>query len=239
MNLTSRLKTIYEKVPTGSSPVDVGTDHCYIPIALFKNRKCSKVIATELNMNAYRKAIETVKKEELLDVIDIRLGDGLKVIKPGEIDIVIIAGMGGTKIINILKSSPEVLKHTNLLILQPMTAQARLRHYLLNSGYKIIDEDLAKEQNRIYEIITVVRGKGFVEDELYYEIGYNLIKEKHPLLLEYIDQKIISTRNIINSIRKSNSKTVEKKLNRLQKRLNKLEGVKRDVCKSSNNNANN
>lgn len=239
MNLTPRLKTIYRKVPKGSIPVDVGTDHCYLPIALFKNRICSRIIATDINLYSYRKAIETVRSEGILDVIDIRIGDGLKVIKPGEIDVVIIAGMGGTKIINILKNSSDVLKYTNLIILQPMTAQARLRHYLMNSGYKIIDEDLAKEQNRIYEIITAVQGKGFVENELYYEIGYNLIKKRHPLLLEYIDQKIISTRTIINNIRKSNTNTAEKKLERLQKRLNKLEGVKRDVCKSTNNNANN
>jgi len=243
MYLTPRLRAIYGKVAQNSFPVDVGTDHCYIPIQLYKSRKCTKIIATEISVNGFNRAKKMLEKEDLLDVIDIRLGDGLKPIKPGEIDTVIIAGMGGLTIVDILRSSPEVLQYVNTLILQPMTDQTKLRYYLLSSGFEIVDEDLAKERNKIYEIIvTNIRknlNKPMVKDELYYEIGYNLIKKGHPLLPEYLDHKIKTTKSIIRDLKNSTSSKSKYKLDSLYIRLSKLKGVKKNVCPSSNNSTNN
>lgn len=239
MKLTPRLRAIAAKIPTGSIPVDVGTDHCYIPIYLVKNRICPKAIATEINVGPYQRAIEMVEREGLLGKIDVRLGDGLKVIKPGEANVVVIAGMGGFSIIEILKKSPEVLAAIDLLVLQPMLAQDRVRKYLLNSGYMIKDEDLVEESSQIHEIILAISGNQALQDEMYFEIGYRLFEKRHPLLGRLIDRKLKITESIIKELQKINTKNSKERLEQMEKRFHWLKEAKRNVCQGSNHSSNN
>src|SRR5690606_7152258 len=142
-----------------------------------------------------------IKELKLTDMIVPRLGDGLEVIKPFEVDTVIIAGMGGLLIRDILSKDINLTNSITNFILQPMVASKELREYLYANNFKIIDEDLVKEDDKYYEIIVAKQGKDLVEKEIYYEIGKKLIEKNHPLLKEYVEFKLTKESNILNNLK--------------------------------------
>src|SRR5690554_6508909 len=95
MNLSPRLQIIANHVPKDSICGDIGTDHAYVPIYLIQNNICNGIIATDINRGPLEIAKEQIEAAGYKDQIETRLGNGLKPIKPGEVDCVVIAGMGG------------------------------------------------------------------------------------------------------------------------------------------------
>jgi tRNA A22 N-methylase len=90
--------------------------------------------------------------------IDLRLGDGLVPVCPGEVDIAVIAGMGGEAIAGILAADPMKTCSIGLFALQPRTRSIMLRQWIDDQGYHIMDEDLVREGHRICEIIIMHAG---------------------------------------------------------------------------------
>ncbi len=200
MKLSERLNAIVNLVPNNTIVADIGTDHGYIPVYLIENKISKKVIGTDISKGSLEKIIEYVKETGFQDKIDTRLGDGLQIIKPYEIDTVIIAGMGGLLIRDILENHTEVTNSIVNFILQPMVASKDLREYLVDNNYEIVKEDLVKEDKKYYEVIYARRGMSFVEKDIYYEISPLLIEEKHPLLREFVEDKISATQKIIKDL---------------------------------------
>lgn len=197
MKLSKRLQKIADLVPAGSIVADIGTDHGYIPAYLVESGKCNKVIGTDISKGSLDKIIQYVKQLNLEEQIDTRLGNGLDVIKPNEVDTLIIAGMGGILMQDILHKNLEITNSITHFILQPMIAAKELREYLIHNSFKIIDEELVKEENLFYEIIYAVKGESKIEEGISFEISPLLIEKNHPLLVEYMEYKI----NVANSIR--------------------------------------
>lgn len=200
MKLSERLIAIANFVPNNSIVADIGTDHGYIPAYLIENKISKKVIGTDISKGSLDKIIEYIKELRFEDKIDTRLGDGLEVIKPYEVDTVIIAGMGGLLIRDILENHRKVSDSIIDFILQPMVAQKEVREYLIENNFEIIGEELVKEENKYYEIIHARKGKSLIEKEVYYEISPILIQNKHPLLKEFVDNKIATANKILKEI---------------------------------------
>ena len=145
MNLSERLQTIANFVPKNSVVADIGTDHGYIPIYLIENNISKKVIATDISKNSLEKAIENVNIYNYENKIDTRHGNGLETIKEYEVDTVIIAGMGGILIKDILDKSWSKRDSITNFILQPNIATSELRKYLIEKNFEILDEKLVKD----------------------------------------------------------------------------------------------
>lgn len=159
MNLGDRLQAVADFVPQGSRVADIGTDHGYLAVELVKSGKAKFVVASDKNTGPYEAAVRTVRENGLADnVISVRLGDGLKRLKPGEVDTVCIAGMGGALMVEILEGSPDVVETLDTLILQPQSAAPELRRWIYRKHWHIEDESLALDDGRIYEIIMAKRG---------------------------------------------------------------------------------
>ena len=173
MKLTNRLLKIASLVSENKRVADIGTDHGYIPVYLLNKGIIDFAILADVNKGPLENARSEVKINKLEDKVDLRLGSGIEVLKKGEVDEVIIAGMGGILISELLEANKEVAHSLDKLILQPMQAQEELRKYLLNNGYEILNECLEKEDFRLYEIMEVrYTGKNtVVEDDIYYEVG--------------------------------------------------------------------
>lgn len=225
MNLTPRLQTIAKHVPKNSICGDIGTDHAYIPIYLIENNICNKVIATDVNNGPIDIAKGQIKSTGLEKNIEVRLGDGLKPINPGEVNSIVIAGMGGILIRDILKNSPEITKDIKTFILQPMIAQRELREYLLKNNFIIKKEDLAQENQRIYEIIIAVHGNQSIEEDIYLDIGKDLIDHKHPLLHKLIHRKKDELNKIIKKCEDKKSLNAQKRLKECKDKLKRIEEV--------------
>lgn len=224
MKLTNRLLKIANLVTPNKRLADIGTDHGYIPVYLLNKGVIDFAILADINKGPLENARSEVKRNKLQEKVDLRLGSGIEVLKKGEVDEIIIAGMGGILIADLLEANKEVAHNTEKLILQPMQAQEELRIYLLNNGYEILDECLEKEDFRLYEIIVAkYTGKNTnVEDNIYYEVGKKLIENKDKLLPEFIENKIKKYNNIIEKLGDNNSEAVVSKRNLANERIEKL-----------------
>lgn len=211
MNLSDRLIKIAGFIKKNTVVLDVGTDHGYIPIYLIENQISKKIIASDISPDSLNKTIELVKKKGLEKNIDSRLGDGLDVVNPFEVEGVIMAGMGGILIQNILEKNKEVTNSIDYFIFQPMIASKELRQYLSRNKFKIIDEELSKEGDKFYEILYVEKGFENPKEEIYYEISERLIEKKHPLLKEFIENKIKLINSVMEELKgKTNKRSIER-----------------------------
>lgn len=200
MNLTPRLDAVARMIEINTVIADIGTDHGYIPVHLVSKGICPKAIACDVNKGPLDSARSFIRANNLSGKIETRLGSGLSVIKVGEVQAAVIAGMGGVLISDILTASANVVQSLKYCVLQPMVAQDVLRKWIYDNGYTIVDEDLAKEDKRIYEIIKISRGNESIKDDIYYKIGKVLIEKKHPLLQELIERKIQEQVEILESV---------------------------------------
>lgn len=201
MELKGRLKAIAGEVQTCDIVSDIGTDHAYIPIYLVGNRICRKAIATDVREGPIRIAQKNINEHRLENLIETRVGDGLIPIRPEEIDTVIIAGMGGLLIRDILEESMDKARKATRLILQPMNAIEVVREWLYKNGFQISSEILAGEGNKIYNIMSARwTGEPTEKDQVYYYIGEKLIERKDPLLEKYINRKIRQFDSIISGM---------------------------------------
>ena len=224
LKLTNRLLKIASLVSENKRLADIGTDHGYIPVYLLNEGKINFAILADINKGPLENARSEVKRNKLEDKVDLRLGSGIEVLKKGEVYEVIIAGMGGILIGELLEANKEVAYSVDKLILQPMQAQEELRQYLLNNGYEILDECLEKEDFRLYEIIVAkYTGKNtHLEDNIYYEVGKKLIENKDELLVEFVENKIKKYNNIISKLGNKDTEAVIAKRNLANERIEKL-----------------
>ena len=227
MKLTDRLLKIASLVTEGKRVADIGTDHGYIPVYLLNKNKVPFAILADVNKGPLDNARKEVRHNNLLDKTDLRLGSGIEVLKKGEVDEVIIAGMGGILISELLEANKEVAHSVDKLILQPMQAQNELRKYLFGNGYEILNEVLVKEDFRIYEILEVkyTGNNTQVEDEIYFEVGKKLIENKDELLNEFIDKKVYKYNSIIEKLDGKSGEAVEQKREESKVAIEKLKGL--------------
>lgn len=228
MELSKRLKRIAEHVDKCESIADIGTDHGYIPIYLVKEGICEKAIASDINKGPIEKAKVNVTFEGVSDKVKCLLGPGLNPLKVGEVNGVILAGMGGNLTRDILLADMPKVKKYDFLILQPAQNPEVLREFLYKNNYKILDEDLIKDEGRFYELFKVkydeTSEKLIFEDELDYEISPLLRKKEHPLFKEFIEEKINKCETILNFI-KDDTEAARKRKADLEEKVNKLKGM--------------
>ncbi|MEA1975692.1 MAG: class I SAM-dependent methyltransferase [Bacillota bacterium] len=198
--ISNRLKILADYVKKEDIVGDVGTDHGFIPIYLIEENKADKIIASDLNQGPLDNAKQELLSKNLLDRVDLRLGGGLEPYKAGEIDTVIIAGMGGKLIKTILVEGEQHIKYLKKLILQPMQGVYELRKWILDNGYKIVDEDLIYENNIFYEIIVAIKGESQKYNDNDLEFGYYMLKKHVEVSKAFLDMKIEKNENIVNDI---------------------------------------
>jgi len=170
------------------SHADVGTDHAKLPLYLLNNKLCQRVIAVEKSPSAYHVAKQALWGREA----EVRLGDGLRVLKANEVHSVSLCGMGGHLIQKILSQDPS--KVPPIVIAQPNRDSHKVREWALRSGFHLVREQMATGFS-VYEILTFHRAcgpdKAYLDQplELALHFGPRLLAERHPLLLAELKRK--------------------------------------------------
>lgn len=226
IKLSQRLQAIADMVPQGSSVADVGTDHGFLPCYLAQNRQAEKVIACDINAQPLALAQKNVTDYNVADIVSTRLGNGLSVIEPGEADVVTIAGMGGTLMLEILDAASDVVDRLQRIILQPNVGMEAVRIWAEKNRWHIVQEELIRENDRFSVIIAMEPGRSLnsmTPVELF--LGPELLANQHPLLGLYISEEWDKTQKVLAQLAQSDSEESRHKEKMLQRKWEDINGV--------------
>jgi tRNA (adenine22-N1)-methyltransferase len=232
MEISRRLQKIAEYIPQGSRVADIGSDHAYLPTYLVGTGRSTYIIAGELNDGPYLLARNRVKESGLEDYVQVRKGDGLEVIAPGEVDTIVIAGMGGSLITRILSNGMEKLEEINRLVLQPNVGEHIVRRYCMENGWKLIAEEILEEEGKIYEILCFIPGDGKQPYEQS-DQSIELLLRLGPFLIERQDEvfrkkwfgEIAQMEQVIKQLTNANSTEARNKKEQLEMEIEKIRGI--------------
>lgn len=169
--LSKRLKQCASLI-NSDSMIDVGTDHAKLPIWMIKNHLIKFSIASDITEFSVRRSLNNVKKYNLEDKIKVVLSDGFANIDENFSDFIVIAGLGGESISNILKNCQWRNKKDKVFILQPSKSDSYLRYFLSRNGFYIESEFIINDHNYSYStILSRYSGESYNFDESYYFIG--------------------------------------------------------------------
>lgn len=210
-----RIKELVNYIESYEYLADVGCDHGYLIVEAFKKYNLKQAIAIDNKKGPLSQAIENIKNYDFNSKVIYSLSSGIKEINELT-DVVVIAGMGGMLISDILNDD---LKNVNRLILQPNRDIKEVRMKINNIGFKIVSEKIVLENDKYYEIIVCDRTNetvSYSDDEL--EFGPMLLQERNPLFIEKWKKEIIKLEKI------KNNTTVIEQLDQ------KIERIKKVIC---------
>lgn len=222
MDLSPRLAAIARLIPHGARVADIGTDHARLPVCLVNTDRSPRVIATDLNEKPYQSACRQVLAAGVEKLVDVRKGDGLDVIRPGEVEVIVISGMGGTAIQGILERSRGVLAGVSRLVLQPMADAGSLRVWLAQNGWRLLDEELVKEDEKFYVIIAAEPGQETCQDGFMLEIGPVLAGKCSEALIEYLEKIRGDYQRVLSGLARSRTEQSMEKAIEMTSRLARL-----------------
>lgn len=221
--LTDRLQMIADEINTGETMADIGTDHGFLPIYLWENRICPKVIMADVSKGSLDKARDNCNMLYPGEAFDLRLGNGLEVLSDGEVDTVVIAGMGGILMTQIMAADMAKTMSIKKYVLQPRISAGKLRQWLIANGFSITGDRLVREGRFICNIITAITQadrnltklqenisffSSLAEDDIRLEMPLWLAEE--PLGREFIQRRVNSEKDILEQLKQSkdNSKQI-------------------------------
>lgn len=241
--IPKRMLAIADLVDVSRVLADVGCDHAYISINLLEKGKVERIIASDLREGPLNIARDNIRLYGFEDRIETRLCAGLCGYEAGEADTILISGMGGMLVKEILSESIDVVKQADTLILEPQSDLRVVRAYLKDIGFEIIDEDMLNEGGKYYQIIKAVKSKERIEDcddlgaMAENEFGPILIKKKHPVLLEFLKkrknhyERLLQNKSFLTSQSATNNDRIaiiENELNMIKEALSRI-NVKKET----------
>ncbi len=226
--LSHRLTRVAHYVPQNAIVADIGSDHAYLPCYLVLSNVIEKAIAGEVVKGPFESAQKQVQQEQLTENIEVRLASGLDAILPEDgITAVTIAGMGGPLICSILEQGKEKLTNVERLILQPNVHSKAIRDWAVLNQWRIVEEEILKENDKIYEIIVLEKSPTPVSwSSQQLLMGPELLKKQNEIFQEKWMRESSQWKKIIASM-EATAQTLEivEKKQELVKKIQLVEEV--------------
>lgn len=204
IKLDLRLRSVASLVRNGSVVADIGTDHGYLICWLIQNGISPRGIAADLRKGPLENARNTVAECDLEDKVELYLSDGLKQLPENCADDIVIAGMGGILIAEILSQAKWVFNKNVRIIAQPMTHPEALREFLIKNGFKIIEEKTSTDGKHIYCALSAEFSGAEAEcDESYYYLG-ELLENNDDITKKYIEKMLFTLEKKYIALKNSN-----------------------------------
>ena len=207
-NMNLRLNTLAKMVDPGSRVADIGTDHAYLPIELVKNGKIDYAIASDVAEGPLENAKNDIAAAGLTEQIETRLGSGLETVTHADqIDTVVIAGMGGKLMTDILDRAWSKDAQFKTLVLEPNIGEAGVRNWLMMHNYKIISEKLIAEAGHTYELIKASlteKKHEMTEKEIFF--GPFIVQEKNPVFYQKWEGQLVYYQRLLVNLNKARKK---------------------------------
>lgn len=192
VKLDSRLSMVASLVRKGSVTADIGTDHAYLLCYLIEKGICPEGIAADLRKGPLENARQTVIDCGIYDKVQLILSDGLQNIPENSADDIVMAGMGGILITEIIEKVKWVYNEKINIVAQPMTHAEVLRKFFCENGFKIIKEKTATDGKRLYCAMSAI----YCDEKQnvarsYYYLG-ELLQNDDEITKSYIDKMIFT-----------------------------------------------
>lgn len=186
-----RLEAIFEAIPPEARAVaDIGYDLGNLLVALLSRRRTVNVVGVEVQPRARERFLVT--HEEVAAAaggrLDLRIGDGLTALAPGDVDGVVIAGIGALNTVALLRAAPEVVASVDWLLLCPPRFDGVVRPALYELGFHPANERLVTDRDHTYEIILARRGSEPSDDPVARAFGPRLFERQDPALAPYLEE---------------------------------------------------
>lgn len=221
IELSKRMQSDADMIQPCDAVGDIGCDHAFVSIYLVEQHRAKRVIASDVRRGPITIAKRNIEAMNLSDQIEIRMGDGLDTIVPGEVNAVVLAGMGGMLMIDILERGEEVVTRCDQLVLQPQSDIEKVRRYLAEKGYHLADEQMLIDAGKYYNLLDV-RVHEMVQKDEYdcskladdwcYMYGGSLLRKKDPVLRSWLVKRRDTTAGLINSLSGKNTENAAKRL---------------------------
>ena len=218
--LTDRLNALAQQINEGETMADIGTDHGFLPIFLHADGISPKVVMTDVSEKSLSKAKENGRGVTGLDDSSFRCGDGLAPIGHGEVDAVVMAGMGGVLMVEILSADLPKSRSMAKFILQPRNRAHVLRRWLAHNGFSIVKEVLVRERHNLCEIIVASPDgagpeqnwvdKAWPDRDIRWEVPPMYESTDDPLAEEYLHRKLEREKRVLREVRKAQSLNLER-----------------------------
>lgn len=193
--LDNRLQVCADMVKVGSKVADIGTDHAYLPIWLCKKGIAISAIAADLREEPLNSAKEHIVRYHAENSVTTRLSDGLKEFKSGECDCIIIAGMGGELISNIILSTQWLKDKNIVLILQPMTKGEVVRGSLSGAGFSLIEEKAVESMGKVYTVMKWIYSGDIKQNDEFFNYMGLLVYDSSYTAKRYIESLLHHLKN--------------------------------------------
>lgn len=238
-------------VPKEIYAADIGCDHAYVSIALVERNLAKKVIAMDVRKGPLKIAAKNIAEYGMQDAIELRLSDGMEKLASGEVNTIIVAGMGGLLMRSILKQGLDRLcddrlgntgKHfaaggtdRPVLVLQPQSDLREVREFLLKYAYCIEQEKMLIDEGKYYTVIRAVPGKEnenadtnnyYNEAELQY--GRYGLQHKDMVLYDFLQKEAAVLETINQKLEATVAKAHKEGREVPKKTLERLESVKKE-----------
>ena len=212
--ISKRLDIIYKLVKKNSIVADVGCDHGLLISKLALDNIIYKGYATDVNIKPLNQARKTIDKYHLHDKIKLILCNGLESI-PNDTNCFIIAGMGYETCKSILENDLDKIKNANQIIVQVNRDVNKLRKWISDHNFTIINEDIVLD-GHYYQAIefNTCYHENYSEEEIEYGIYLH-----SDIYYKYLRDKLNKYQNIYNSI-----DNIEKK-QLLMKHINMINAI--------------
>ncbi len=215
-----RLERVAAHMPAGARLADIGSDHAYLPVALLRRGAIVMAVAGEVALTPFRAAERTVGENGLEQQISVRLANGLAAIEPEDgITAISLCGMGGETIRDILDSGKARLSAQERLILQPNGGEQPLRQWLMENDYRILCEEVLRENRFYYEIIVAERAGPvtYTAEELYF--GPLQLQARTPIFLAKWQRLLRQKQKTLTSFAKARQAVPEEKLQEVARQV--------------------
>ena len=241
--LGARIQTMVDLYPVVDSIADIGCDHGYTAIALFEAGKAEKLFACDIGKEPLEMAKKNVRFRGVEDKISCRLGNGLEALEKGECKHLLLSGMGGMLMIQILEKRIEEFE---TILLSPQSDYEKVRRFLY-PYMELVEDCYVKEKNKFYRILLAKKQreqdlKGKTSDaesktlhiegdnsnterktldsskitKVEWEFGWLPLKKKDPVLKELLEDE---ERHLEELLSKNPRKVIAEKLERVKEGL--------------------
>lgn len=224
MGLSLRMQRVADMVEPCERVADIGCDHGYVSIYLVEQGIAGHVLAMDVRKGPLSRAEANIRQKQLQTRIECRLSDGLERLQPGEADTILLAGMGGPLMIDILTKGSNKRLGTETLILQPQSDIPEVRRYLHRIGYEITAEDMLQEDGKYYTVMKAkLSDSDTATDKLWSDAeeqyGKLLLEEQSPVLKQYLEREERQLTQLQEQLNHQATEKVNQRLAELQELL--------------------